>query len=65
MKNASFYNWKIEMFHPPLLLGSPCLLFLEDFPTYPLIMASPFIRDLRVMGIKNKSFQIMDLGKGL
>ena len=40
-----------EKFHPPLLLGSPLLLILEDFPPYPLIMASPFIRDLRVFAI--------------
>ena len=39
---------RLQIVHPPLLLGSPLLLILVDFPPYPLIMASPFIRDLRV-----------------
>ena len=46
---------RLQIFHPALLLGSPRLSIWEDFPSSPLIMASPFIRDLRV----SNSFQMV------
>ena len=48
MKITCFLYLRKQIFPPPLLLGSPCLSIWEDFPSSPLIMASPFIRDLRV-----------------